>query len=157
MRALNRRQRPQRPHLHGDTANARFERAVEESFAFLVRHYGFHQEECHTRDSEAWIVYMKGETRVIVSREHVSGCKVTLVGPASAELLDSEFDLDELAQEMAGAGRYAPKPSAALTLEESVAHCAEVLLAIGADVLKGDFAMLVERERRRQDAMRNES
>src|SRR5215210_6430151 len=90
MRARNRRQRPQRPHLQGDTANARFERAVEESFAFLVRHYGFHQEECHTRDSEAWIMYSKREARIIVARDHASGCKVTLAGPRSADILDSE-------------------------------------------------------------------
>ena len=134
---MNRRQW-QRPQLPGDTANARFERAVRDSFAFLVRHYGFRPEQCHTRDSEAWMMYSKREARVIVSRDHASGCKVTLVGPPSAD-----FGLDELEQAMARAGRSMPKPSAALTLEESVAHCADVLLAIGAEVLNGDFAMLV--------------
>jgi len=148
---MNRRQR-QRPQLPGDTANARFERTVRESFAFLVRHYGFRPEQCHTRDSEAWMMYSTREARVTVSRDHASGCKVTLTGPTPAGILRSDFGLDELEQEMAGAGRYAPKPSAALTLEESVAHRAEVLLAIGAEVLNGNFAMLVERQRRRQGA-----
>lgn len=140
----------QRRYLQGNTANARFERAVEASFAFLVRHYGFRSPECHAGDSEAWVVYMNRQVRVTVSRKHASGCTVSLEGPRFLDILRSDFDLDELAQEMARAGRYTPKPSAALTLEESVAHCAEVLLTIGAEVLNGDFTMLAEAERRRQ-------
>ena len=139
----------------GATTAGQFTRHVSEAFAFLEHEYGFSRVGDHGQSYAHWVEYQKAGVKVVIHYEPGSPPWVALEAPASLEPgLRRDFGLHELEQEQSRKGDYHRRPSAPATLEESVVELAAILRRVGDQVLKGDFGMLFDRQRRHVEAVR---
>lgn len=129
--------------------------SAAQAFSFLEEQHGFRRSGTDEVGYGRWITYEKPAVKIRVQHELGSAPWVSLETPDPLEPgLRREFDLHELEQEMSKRGLYQKRVTAPASIAESLNELAATLQAIGADVLNGNFEILLDRRRRHVEAVR---
>jgi len=130
------------PNRKTQPSKQEFVAAVERSFDYLVRDYGFRREPVPPGERDVWIAYDNDKSRARVVIEGTDWGLNTRVAIGRSYNQFENFDLSDLIAMRGSGGHDAPDRGtvkSGSTQLEQVRYYADVLRSIGEDILRGNF------------------